>query len=74
MTEKKKKHTPILRDCSHCHGDGTEDVTCDDCGELLYEDTAADHEEELCLSCAADRVAADAEFEANEPVPKRSNG
>lgn len=56
MAARKKRHEPILRDCSHCNGDGTEDVNCEDCGDALYEDTAAEHEDELCLTCAAQRA------------------
>lgn len=52
----KKRHEPVTRDCSHCNGDGTEDVNCEDCGDALYDDTVADHEDELCLTCAAQRA------------------
>lgn len=64
---RKPRHEPISRPCSHCNGDGDEEVACEDCGDPLYEDTVAEHEDELCLTCAANR----AEDEVSE---KRSKG
>lgn len=47
----------IMRECSFCAGDGEEHVYCEDCGETLFEDTVAKkHEDEICITCAANRL------------------
>lgn len=62
---------PIMRECDHCAGDGEVPVSCDDCGDELYEDNVGEHDsgDDLCKTCADERRADDAgpEPEASQP-------
>lgn len=64
MAAKKRKGPaqPIMRECDHCGGDGEVQVSCDDCGNELDEDSVADDSpslnpdcDDLCKECLENR-------------------
>lgn len=74
MARKKRPPEPITRTCSHCNGDGTEEVLCEDCGEALTTDNEDGGVDELCRTCAAQRIQDKADDAAMTAAVSRKAG
>ncbi len=66
-TTRARPARPVMRECDHCYGAGEVEVCCEDCGEELTTENAADPSAadsevnpdgaDLCKLCEAERVA-----------------